>query len=161
DMALNGYLGHWGSDGSVPESRLTAAGGADMVLENALCFVDELKRTLNSKPYIKRSEIERAESMFFHETPPNDGHRRNILKPYHRKVGIGIAQPIATPTEIPVPCFSQEFTDAYGTYKSLPSELKLGSTLHVEGDIHAPAQPMGVGLARVDLPKRLPVSELN
>src|SRR3954466_14345965 len=39
DMATNGYLGHWGTDGSTPEQRHTEAGGSDMVLENASCFV--------------------------------------------------------------------------------------------------------------------------
>ena len=68
----------------------------------------------------RRSSIRRtsrqAEDMFFHETPPHDGHRKNILKPWHKTVGIGVAQPVATPTEIPVPCFAQEFVDPYGTY---------------------------------------------
>jgi hypothetical protein len=120
DMAENGYLGHWGLDGSVPEERYTAAGGADMVLENASCFTDEQHRMLDAAPAIDPAQIEHTESMFFHEVAPNDGHRKNILKAWHKKVGIGIAQPRATPTEIPVPCISQEFTDAYGTYHGLP-----------------------------------------
>ncbi|HEX3344297.1 MAG TPA: CAP domain-containing protein, partial [Polyangiaceae bacterium] len=47
DMATHGYLGHWGTDGSVPEQRYTEAGGADMVLENASCFTDEQPRALD------------------------------------------------------------------------------------------------------------------
>ena len=103
DMATHGYLGHWGTDGSVPEQRFTAAGGTDMVLENASCFTDEHARKLDRAPLIDPKNIEQAEDMFFHETPPHDGHRKNILKPWHKTVGIGIAQPVATPTEIPVP----------------------------------------------------------
>ena len=38
DMVRLGFLGHWGSDGSVPEQRHTEAGGADMVLERAKLF---------------------------------------------------------------------------------------------------------------------------
>src|SRR5262249_60581511 len=49
DMVRLGYLGHWGSDGSIPEQRHTDAGGADMVLENALCFTDEAKRSVDAK----------------------------------------------------------------------------------------------------------------
>jgi uncharacterized protein YkwD len=161
DMAKTGYLGHWGSDGSVPEQRLTEAGGADMVLENALCFVDEKGRTLDPKPLIEPSEIVRAEHLFFDETPPNDGHRKNILKSAHRKVGIGIAQPIATATELPVPCFSQEFTDPYGTYAAIPRSAKVGATIHLEGEIHAPATMGGVGIARLDPPRPLSVADLN
>jgi hypothetical protein len=161
DMARNGYLGHWGTDGSVPEQRTTEAGGADMVLENALCFVDERARTLDSQPLVDAAEVARAESMFFNESPPNDGHRKNILRRAHRRVGIGIAQPIATATEVPVPCFAQEFTDPFGTYAALPRRAKVGQVLRIEGAIHRPALVGGVGLARIETPKPLAVSELN
>jgi hypothetical protein len=161
DMAENGYLGHWGTDGSVPEERFTAAGGADMVLENASCFTDEQHRLLDGAPAIDPAQIEHTESMFFHEVPPNDGHRRNILKPWHKKVGVGIAQPRATPTEIPVPCIAQEFTDDYGDYGGAPKVAHLGERLHVSGKMFAPAKPVGVGLARVDLPRPLTPAAAN
>jgi uncharacterized protein YkwD len=161
DMARLGYLGHWGSDGSVPEQRHTEAGGADMVLENALCFVDEKPRKLDPKPLVDPEQLERAEAQFFEEVPPNDGHRKNILKPTHTKVGIGVAQPFGTRTELAVPCVSQEFTDAYGTYAPLPAHAKLGATVKVEGTLARNAKPTGVGVARVVLPKPIPTSELN
>ena len=161
DMAHHGYLGHWGTDGSVPEQRYTEAGGTDMVLENASCFTDEQPRTLDRNALVDVKNVDQAEDMFFHEVPPNDGHRRNILKPWHKRVGIGVAQPQATPTEIPVPCFSQEFVDPYGTYVAVPASMRVGDTLHVEGAITAPATFAGVGLARVDGPKAGSVAELN
>ena len=126
DMASHGYLGHWGTDGSVPEQRFTEAGGADMVLENASCFTDERERKLERAPRIEARNVEQAEDMFFHEEPPHDGHRRNILKPWHKRVGIGIAQPVPTPTEIPAPCFAQEFVDAYGAYAPVPRNVRVG-----------------------------------
>jgi hypothetical protein len=161
DMATLGYLGHWGSDGSVPEQRLTEAGGSDMVLENALCFTDEQRRVLDASPLIDAKEIEKSESMFFNEVPPNDGHRKNILKPFHTHVGIGVAQPVATPTEIPVPCFAQEFVDRYGTYAPLPKKAKASAKLRVEGHVEPRAPFGGVGVVRLEAPKALPPSELN
>jgi uncharacterized protein YkwD len=161
DMARNGYLGHWGTDGSVPEQRYTEAGGADMVLENASCFTDEQHRTLDRDARVDAKNVEQAEDMFFHEQPPHDGHRKNILKPWHKRVGVGVAQPVATATEIPVPCFAQEFVDPFGTYAPAPRAMRVGGTLHVEGAIASPATFAGVGLARVDAPKPLPVTELN
>jgi hypothetical protein len=161
DMAQHGYLGHWGTDGSVPEQRFTEEGGSDMVLENASCFTDEQQRQLDGAPRIDPKYVEQAEDMFFHEQPPHDGHRKNILKPWHKRVGIGVAQPVATPTEIPVPCFAQEFVDDYGTYAGVPRKMRVGDVLHVEGAVSAPATFAGVGLARVDAPKGLSVSELN
>ncbi len=161
DMASLGYLGHWGSDGSVPEQRYTEAGGTDMVLENASCFTDERKRALDASPRIDVRNVELAEEMFFHEQPPTDGHRRNILKPWHVKVGIGVAQPVATPTDIPVPCFAQEFVDSYGSYGLVPRTMRVGATLHVEGTIEKPAAFAGIGLARVEAPKPIDAHELN
>jgi hypothetical protein len=160
-MARLGYLGHWGSDGSVPEQRHTEAGGADTVFENALCFTDEKRRVLDPSPLIDPAYVEKSERQFFDEVPPNDGHRRNILRPSHTKVGIGVAQPVATATEIPVPCFAQELTDAYGTYAPLPKRASVGAKVHVEGALSGGAKPMGVGLARVVLPKPIAASELN
>jgi hypothetical protein len=160
-MVHLGYLGHWGSDGSVPEERHTAAGGDDMVLENALCFFDEKVRTLDKKPLIDPAQIEKAESQFFDEVPPNDGHRKNILKAWHNKVGIGVAQPTATATELPVPCFSQEFVDDYGSYVKIPAKAKVGATLHVEGTLTNGASPTGVGLARIPTPAPIAPAELN
>jgi uncharacterized protein YkwD len=161
DMAVHGYLGHWGTDGSVPEQRYTEAGGTDMVLENASCFTDERTRVLDAAPRIDPKTVEQTEDMFFHETPPHDGHRKNILKPWHKIVGVGVAQPVSTPTEIPVPCFAQEFVDPYGTYLPAPRKARLGDMLHVGGTMASPATFAGVGLARVDAPKPLPVAEVN
>jgi len=161
DMAKNGFLGHWGTDGSVPEQRYTEAGGADFVQENALCFTDQKARTLDDHPVIDAEALDRSESMFFNEVPPNDGHRKNILKPYHKKVGIGIAQPRGTNSELPVPCFAQEFLDSYGTYAPLPKKAKVGSNVHVEGTIVAPATFGGIGIARVAAPRPVSVAELN
>jgi hypothetical protein len=161
DMARNGYLGHWGLDGSVPEQRMTEAGGADMVLENASCFTDQLQRALDGAPQIDPAQIERTEAMFFNELPPNDGHRRNILKAWHTKVSIGIAQPRSTRTEIPVPCVAQEFLDTYGAYETVPSQARVGVRIHVEGALNGGAIPLGVGLARTDLPRALSASDAN
>lgn len=161
DMAHLGYLGHWGSDGSTPEQRLTEAGGADLDLENALCMTDMKERALDPSPKIDAKAVEDAEAMFFNEVPPHDGHRQNILKPAHNKLGIGVAQPLATATELPTACFSQEFLDAYGTYAPVPAKAKVGATLHVEATLVAPAVPGGIGLARVDAPTPLSAAVLN
>ncbi len=161
DMVRLGYLGHWGSDGSVPEQRHTEAGGADMVLENALCFTDEAKRRVDPKPMIDPKQVERAESLFFNEVSPNDGHRKNILRPAHTKVGIGVAQSTETAKELPVPCFAQEFTDNYGTYETIPRRAKVGDKVHVEATLAANVRPTGVGVARLPLPKPIPTIELN
>jgi len=161
DMARLGFLGHWGSDGSVPEQRVTEAGGADVDFENAFCVTDEKKRELDPRATFDATDIERAESMFFHETPPNDGHRKTILGKFRKRVGIGIAMPRPLPNEIIVPCISQEFVDTYGTYEPLPRSIKAGQTLHVAGTASNDVKLGAVGIAKLDDPKALSVSELN
>jgi len=161
DMARNSFLGHIGSDGSVPEQRHTEAGGVDMVLENASCVEDLKKRELEADPLVDEADIAHAEHLFFDEVPPHDGHRKNILKPHHTRVGIGIALPASTAQEIGAPCFTQELVDGYGTYSALPQKAKVGTTVRVEGTVVAPATFGGVGIARIDLPKPLAPSEAN
>ena len=161
DMARLGYLGHWGSDGSVPEQRMTEAGGADVDFENAYCVTDEKHRGIEASPRVAPAEIERAESMFFNEQPPMDGHRKTILGKWRKRVGIGIAMPKPDPNEIVVPCISQEFVDAYGTYEPLPKAIKLGATIHVAGTMSNDVKIGAVGLTRIDDPKPIVVSELN
>lgn len=161
DMAHLGYLGHWGSDGSVPEQRLTEAGGADMVFENALCYSDETTRALDPSAKIDPADLDNSEGQFFNEVPPNDGHRKTILRPGQKKVGIGIAMAVAQPREKLVPCISQEFTYHYGTYDKIPTTVKMGETIHVAGTLANGAKLGGVGLSRLESPKPLPVKELN
>ncbi|MBK6459503.1 MAG: CAP domain-containing protein [Myxococcales bacterium] len=161
DMARHSFLGHWGTDGSNPEQRHTEAGGVDMVLENASC-VDDLKpRNLETDPLVDEATIAHAEHLFFDEVPPNDGHRRNILKPHHTRVGIGIALPVTTATEIGTPCFTQELVDGYGAYAPLPTAARVGQTVRVEGTISAPAVFGGVGVARVDSARAQSPAEAN
>lgn len=161
DMARLGYLGHWGSDGSVPEQRLTEAGGADMNFENALCYTDEAVRTLDPNPTFDVADLDNAESQFFNEVAPNDGHRKTILRPGQRRVGIGIAQASPRPQEKVTPCISQEFTYHYGAYDKLPLKAKIGETIHIAGTIEGGAKLGGVGLARLESPKPIAVHELN
>ncbi len=161
DMARLGYLGHWGSDGSVPEQRLTEAGGADIDFENAFCVTDEKTRPLVADARFTAADIERAESAFFNEVPPNDGHKKTILGKYRKRVGIGIAMPRAFPNEIVVPCISQEFVDTFGTYAPIPKSIKLGATLHVAGTLGPDVKIGAVGLGRIEEPKPITTSELN
>lgn len=161
DMARLGYLGHWGSDGSTPEQRITEAGGAGVDFENAYCVTDEKRRPLDPNPRFERAEIERAESMFFGEKPPNDGHRKTILGKWRKRVGIGIALARPVGNEILVPCISQEFVDDYGAYDPLPKSVKAGGTLHVAGTLSSEVKVGAVGIVRLDDPKPLRVAELN
>lgn len=157
DMVRHGFVGHLGTDGSVPEQRYTKAGGTEKVQENAGCMADGAAREIEKNPRFSPEEIEKIQSAFFNETPPNDGHRKNILKAWHNRVGIGMTQAVG----VPVACTAQEFVDAYGTYRALPAKAKVGQVIAVEGEVLPPAVFAGIGIARIAQPKPLTVDEVN
>jgi uncharacterized protein YkwD len=157
DMATHGYTAHWGTDGSVPETRYTNAGGAGMVQENAACVADAKERKLDLGGPFTAQELERIEAAFMGEKPPSDGHRRNILTAWHNRLGIGIAKPAG----VPLLCVAQEFVDHYGDYGSLPTSASIGKSIRVAGEVVPPAVFGGVGLARIDPPPPRSGAELN
>jgi uncharacterized protein YkwD len=157
DMAKHGFTAHWGSDGSVPEQRYTEAGGTDLVQENVACLFDGVPRDLDLSPHFDPALVEQLERMFMDEVPPNDGHRRNILKPGHVRVGIGLAQPAA----VNQPCLAQEFVDDWGDYSELPREVARSANLHVEGELRDPLRFGGIGLGRIEPAAPKTAKQLN
>ena len=59
DMAAHGFTAHLGTDGSVPEQRLSEAGVNDMGQENAACFFDGVARPLDPNPVFKPELLEK------------------------------------------------------------------------------------------------------
>ncbi len=157
DMAQHGYTAHLGTDGSVPEQRYSEAGGVHLSQENAACFFDGVSRQLDGAPEFSTIELAKIEAAFMAEVPPNDGHRKNILSKWHTHFGVGLSVPMG----VPQPCMSQEFVDEYGRYEPVPTHARVGDTVNVEGDVHAPVKFGGVGIARIDAARPLTVTYLN
>jgi hypothetical protein len=180
DMAKKGYRAHWGSDGSVPEQRYTEAGGEHLVFENVTCLFDGKERELDPNPTFSAEELEIAERTYMEETPPNDGHKKNILTPTHNRLGVGLAKAKGLEVksdkgkggkakgdedvavkELPSVCVAQEFVDVYGEYDELPKTARAGQSITVAGRVEAPVEFGGVGLAHGPLPDELYASDLN
>jgi len=157
DMAENGFTGHIGSDGSVPEQRYTESGGVHFVQENAACVSDAQARTLQRAERFDAAKLAALHALFMSEVPPNDGHRRNILAPLHNRVGIGVAQGEGTNQ----PCLTQEFVDEYGDYEALPQKAKPKASVQVAGSVSGPLVFGGVGVGRTELPQPKRREELN
>jgi uncharacterized protein YkwD len=157
DMAMNGFTGHVGTDGSVPEQRYTESGGQHFVQENAACLFDAKPRKLAQEPRFDAAKLAELHKLFMDEVPPNDGHRRNILKPLHNRVGIGLSQPAG----VNQPCLTQEFVDQYGDYAALPQEAKPKAKLSVAGTISEPLAFGGVGIGHTPLPRPKRIEEVS
>jgi uncharacterized protein YkwD len=73
DMALHGYFDHNSPSGQTPWDRIHAAGYQfSMAAENIAAGYPTPEAVIDA---------------FFNETPPNDGHRRNLLNCSLRDVG--------------------------------------------------------------------------
>jgi uncharacterized protein YkwD len=157
DMATKGFTGHIGTDGSVPEQRYTESGGVHFAQENAACLFDGKARELDPAPRFEPAKLAELQKMFMDEVPPNDGHRKNVLKPQHNRVGIGLAQPAG----VNQPCLAQEFVDDYGRYDALPKEAKPKARLRIAGTISEPLSFGGIGIGRTSLPTPKRIEEVS
>jgi hypothetical protein len=157
DMAANGFTGHIGTDGSVPERRYTDSGGEHFVQENAACLFDAKARKLAAAPRFDAAKLAELHKLFMDEVPPNDGHRQNILNAQHNRVGIGLAQPDG----VNQPCLAQEFVDRYGSYEALPKQAKPKAKLRIAGTIEKPLGFGGIGIGRTPLPEKKSVEEVS
>ncbi len=157
DMAAKGFTGHIGTDGSVPEQRYTESGGEHFVQENAACLFDAKSRKLDEKARFDATKLAELHQMFMDEVPPNDGHRQNILKPLHNRVGIGLAQPEG----VNQPCLAQEFVDRYAELSALPREAKPKAKLKIAGRVSEPLMFGGIGIGQRSLPRAKSVEAVS
>lgn len=170
EMAVNGYLSHWTMDGRKPDQRYTETGGKDAVMENAFVSLEGTaleggsrtpnKLPLHSSQVFHKYELDKIESSFFNEQPPNDGHRVNIIDPLHTSVGIGLSFASQFGMGVRTAC-AQEFTNHYGENDDLPAKVALGDPIVLKGTL-----AKGVSLKSIDirweaLPKPMTVAELN
>ena len=89
ERALEGcYSSHWDSDGLKPYMRYSLAGGYQSNSENVHGSDYCIKASDRYKAIESVSTEIREAVAGWMESP---GHRRNILKPWHRKLNVGIA----------------------------------------------------------------------
>ena len=115
--------GHWGPDGTKPYMRYTLAGGEQYSAENVFA-IDYCPEDLDQ--YTLQTPVEQIDYAMglFMNSP---GHRKTMLDPFHRKVGIGIAY------RPPTIWFVQLFVGDYIDYQTKPT-IESG-TLTLSGQI--------------------------
>ena len=116
DAALNKYMGHWDSQGKKPYHRYALDGGDAHVSENAsgVESTDFFKQDIDEMISLMKEN----HMLMYNERPPLDGHRLNILDPYHNKLGLGVAYDGSSF------CYYEEFINDYLTKSS--TELQNG-----------------------------------
>ena len=110
DAALNKYMGHWDSQGKKPYHRYALDGGDAHVSENASVVesTDFFKQDIDEMISLMKEN----HMLMYNERPPLDGHRLNILDPYHNQLGLGVAYDGSSF------CYYEEFINDYLTKSS-------------------------------------------
>lgn len=173
EMVEYGYSSHWGLDGKKPDQRYTEGGGADADAENGHFeysqrnssndpqFQDDKaprQLPLVANPKFSRKTLEDIEAEFFHERPPSDGHRKNILEANHNRVGISLSA--ASEGGLNRIACTQEFVDHYGGFTAIPQNLRRGDGFDVKGVLLPGWHVYAVLLRFEELPKPMTIAEL-
>jgi uncharacterized protein YkwD len=150
----SGVIGHYLTDGLSPYERYAAwSGSSDCTGQNACSTYDVRGQTWDfDRLSAKLVEYER---MMISERPPDDGHRRNILSPWHTHVGLGLAW---GPEGIRM---SQEFVNRYVELDHPPRHATLDATPLLRGRILDPAhyELAGITVFYAPPPRALSLAE--
>lgn len=151
DMAAQGYLSHWNTQGWGPDVRYGLAGGTDVIKENVAAqwqrYDDGRPAPIEDWPALIRD----AQTGLMN----SPGHRANILDPFHTHVGIGIAYNAQTgETRI-----AQEFINRYIAFSAQPALA--GNAIDLSFTLLEGAREPLINLAFEPLPQPLTPDDLN
>ncbi|MHB8126660.1 MAG: CAP domain-containing protein [Desulfitobacteriaceae bacterium] len=154
EEADNGYISHWGMDGSKPQLRYTRGGGLDVVDEN-----ESVSLWLQGGfQGVSVTELEKIvgehEAAMLNEKPPNDGHRKNILDVHHTGVGVAIAIGKYGVS------MAQEFTNHYAVFNPVPLTALPGSKINLSGRIFPGFHITGIYAVWEQTPHSMSIGEL-
>jgi len=124
------YHGHWDLNGEKPYHRYAAAGGTDHVSENA--YTKWCSADLSCGREDVLGYMVEGHRVFMGERPPYDGHRRNVLDPWHTHVGLGSAI-VGGDFR-----YYEEYIDRYVELEPVPSDVKAGGRVSVSGRVVTP-----------------------
>lgn len=159
EMAVNGYVGHWGLDGRKPDQRYTETGGRDGDSENTIGDLEGPTSPLASSQVFPKARLDEFEGDLFGEKPPNDAHRVNIIDPLHTSVGIGLSI-AGQGDEARMSCV-QEFIDHYGDYSEIPHSIKRGERVTLSGKLAKGVHLQAIDMRWEEFPKSMTAADIN
>lgn len=157
EMAQNVFLSHLNLDGKLPDQRYTEAGGLDSVGENTYLWTwwstpaPPITLPLQEpEQNFAKSDIEAIEATYIGEVPPLDGHRRQILDPYHTHVGIGLGR--ASDGKAVCLTNTQEFVNRYLELEPIPQTAKSKEKIKISGKANPEKPIFAISVGRDNLP---------
>ncbi len=157
EMSSIGYLSHWDVAGKKPDQRYSEAGGTHSTGEN--CAYTFSNRITSNNLFSSR-DLDALESSFMDEIPPGDGHRRQILRPEHNKLGIGLSSRTDLNGHSRV-SLVQEFINEYGVYEKLPNKIFRMKPFVVSGRLFPGCRIKSISIHWELKPKPMTVAELS
>ncbi|HEX8234331.1 MAG TPA: CAP domain-containing protein [Abditibacteriaceae bacterium] len=163
EMAMQRYQAHWNMEGKKPDQRYTEAGGVDFSGENSHYMWQGSgpeRQPLIPNARFKKQELEKIESDYFNEAPPNDSHRVTILDPYQTHVGIGLA--VAGSNRMRTVANKQVFVRRYlEDVAPLPLAAQVGEQITISGRPVKGYDFWAIGIGREELPRPTSVPQLR
>ena len=163
EMAMQRYQAHWNMEGKKPDQRYTEAGGLHYSGENSHYMWQgngpEIQPLMPNARF-RRQELEKIESDYFNEVPPNDSHRVTILDPYQTHVGIGLA--VAGGNRMRTVANKQVFVRRYlEEVAPVPLVAQPGEQITISGRFMEGYEFWAIGIGRETLPRPTSVQQLR
>ena len=151
-MLQNGYFSHWDTQGYKPYMRYSTLGGTGFVEENVAYEFTSLPEFTSSH------SIERAIGSLEWQMMNNDsaccanGHRDNILTPFHNRVSIGVAYDA---THV-------YFVEDFETFlTALNTPVSQGNAISLSGNTSGNISPTSILIFYDPTPTLLTAAQLN
>ncbi len=152
--ARNGFMGHFGINGSTPFIRYAEAGGMDHISENASSISSS--QALDTEPKTVASQMREMHDSFMAEKKPNDGHKQNCIDKHHNYVGLGYA------TYKEEFRYYEEFLDRYIDFKPVSHTAKRNKTVSLSfKPIDSKMTPIAAIALYLPKPKSFTPAQIN
>lgn len=153
DMITVGYLSHWNPAGWKPYLRYTQLGIRDYTAENLWSLWDT---TFHNTSSMIEDAMLRGHHTFMAQSPPQDGHKQNVLNEHHTHVGIGVAYDGGGLRLLEL------FAARYAELKPLPLVARLDANLFVEGRVTRQGyEPAAISIYYEPPPKAMNLAALR
>lgn len=147
------YFSHWDTQGYKPYMRYTLLNGTGYVEENVAYEYTSLPSFVTVQSVEKAINDLQWQMMYNDSACCNNGHRDNILSPFHNRVSIGIAY---DSTHV---YFVEDFENYYFNVK-MPLQTQSGSIV-LEGNTSQSLSPSSVLIFYDTIPRALSAQTLN